>query len=357
LLSGNSGVRLDSYVYTVQAFREARARLKDDGIVSMSFCVLRPGLGRKLFLMLEEAFDGTSPVVYETGYDKGYCFLIGDTLEAGSVQLPPQYTDVTQKCSASTIVADVATDNWPFFYMTVRKYPVSYVVMILVLLTISAVLVRQCAPGVGSRFSGACFFLGAGFMLVETKGITELALVYGSTWMVISAVICAILVMAFLANLLVMKIGTPRPVVTYGLLIASLIAGLSLSRDSVSGLGPWQGRLILTTLLTLPLFFSGLAFSAEVKKSTSVGVALSSNLLGAMLGGFLEYNSMYFGFQSLYGVAMAMYVCAFLLSLRGKPQEGVGQASEGLWHAIASTSDTARAERPAENLPVGRVSR
>src|SRR5262249_10179049 len=32
LLSHNSNVRLDSFVYTVEAFREARARLKDGGV-------------------------------------------------------------------------------------------------------------------------------------------------------------------------------------------------------------------------------------------------------------------------------------------------------------------------------------
>ena len=36
----------------------------------------------------------------------------------------------------------------------------------------------------------------------------------------------------------------------------------------------------------------------------------------AMLGGFLEYNSMYFGFRSLYLLALAMYFLAFVTSVR-----------------------------------------
>ena len=56
----------------------------------------------------------------------------------------------------------------------------------------------------------------------------------------------------------------------------------------------------MTTLVTLPLFFAGLVFSTELKRTTSIGTALGSNLLGAMLGGCLEYNSMYFGYRSLY---------------------------------------------------------
>ena len=55
--------------------------------------------------------------------------------------------------------------------------------------------------------------------------------------------------------------------------------------------------------------------SNELKKSSSLSVAFFSNILGAMLGGFLEYNSMYFGFRSLYIFAFIMYGCAFISSL------------------------------------------
>ena len=54
-------------------------------------------------------------------------------------------------------------------------------------------------------FSFPSFFLGVGFMLMETKGITELAKIYGSTWFVVSIVITAILSMAYLANLFIIK--------------------------------------------------------------------------------------------------------------------------------------------------------
>jgi hypothetical protein len=72
----------------------------------------------------------------------------------------------------------------------------------------------------------------------------------------------------------------------------------------------------MTALLTAPLFFSGLAFSSELDQYSQVPTALSSNLLGAMLGGFLEYNSMYFGFRSLYILALGMYALAFFWSGR-----------------------------------------
>jgi len=45
---------------------------------------------------------------------------------------------------------------------------------------------------------------------------------------------------------------------------------------------------------------------------------MASNLLGAMLGGFLEYNSMYFGFRSLYVLALGLYALAFLTTRRNR---------------------------------------
>ena len=48
------------------------------------------------------------------------------------------------------------------------------------------------------------FFLGAGFMLLETKGVVHMALLFGSTWVVNSIVFFAILVMILLSNLFVL---------------------------------------------------------------------------------------------------------------------------------------------------------
>jgi len=71
---------------------------------------------------------------------------------------------------------------------------------------------------------------------------------------------------------------------------------------------------IYPVLLTMPILFSGIAFSKEILKIKSTSQALSANILGAMFGGFLEYNSMYFGFGSLYILAGFIYLFALLTS-------------------------------------------
>ena len=55
LLSQGSSVRLDSFVYTIEGLREARNRLKPDGVISLSFT--RP-LGRARAQDLSHAARG-----------------------------------------------------------------------------------------------------------------------------------------------------------------------------------------------------------------------------------------------------------------------------------------------------------
>jgi len=346
LLSGRAGVRLDSYVYTVEAFREARRRLKPGGLMSVTFSLITPELGRKLFLMLTEAFDGREPLIFHTGYDGGFTFLTGEDISA--LQLPADFTlGSTQHVSLNTRApVDLSTDDWPFLYMPRRTYPSSYLFLIVMLLGISLLFVRQLVPEARTAWSGPCFFLGAGFMLVETKSITELALVHGSTWSVIGMVIVGILTMAFLANWIVYRRGAPPPAVTYGLLFVSLALGLSI-RSVLVGVLPARLEVgVVTLVLTLPLFFSGMAFSAELRR-TPVGTALAANLLGAMLGGFLEYNSLYFGFRSLYYVAFALYGVAFLYSFRRGAVEDVAAVEP-----VPPAEPGAPEEAPRESVTV-----
>src|SRR5262249_2002660 len=69
LLSHASSVRLDSFVYTVEGLREARDRLKKDGVLALSFTIINESLGRKLYKMMQEAFDGDPPICVQAGYD------------------------------------------------------------------------------------------------------------------------------------------------------------------------------------------------------------------------------------------------------------------------------------------------
>jgi len=155
------------------------------------------------------------------------------------------------------------------------------------------------------------FFLGAGFMLIETKGITEMGLTFGNTWQVIGIMIAGVLIMAFLGNCAVSWFNIKRPLLPYLLLGAAVAIGWLASRAGGFGSTP-AGRLETAIVLTCPLLFSGIVFSTLLSSRGHVSEIMAMNLLGAICGGLLEYNSMYFGFRWLYLAALACYLLAFL---------------------------------------------
>jgi hypothetical protein len=314
LLSQGSSVRLDSFVYTVEGLREARARLKSDGMLSLSFAVLSDGLGRKIYLMLQQAFDGRPPVCVEAGYDGSIIFLESND---GKWALPPKlvedagFTDKTVFYADPSLHADVSTDDWPFFYMPRRIYPVSYLIMVFEVLVLSLLVAVNYFPERPKFSHLSFFFLGAGFMLIETKGITEMGLTFGNTWQVIGIVIAGILTMAFLGNCTVQWLDIKRPLAPYLFLVAALAVGWYVARSGGFASTP-LGRLETSIVLTLPLLFSGIVFSTLLSSKGQVSGMIAMNLLGAICGGLLEYNSMYFGFRFLYLIAMGCYLLAFV---------------------------------------------
>src|SRR5262245_21284872 len=121
--------------------------------------------------------------------------------------------------------------------------------------------------------------------------------------------------MAFLANAVVSGFALRRPVIPFVFLLASLAMGLWISLGGGFS-SPFTGRITAIVVLTCPFLFPGMVFSTLLTSSRDVSSVMSLNLIGALVGGMLEYNSMYFGFQFLYVVAMILYVAAFLSSPR-----------------------------------------
>src|SRR5262249_42724048 len=288
-----------------------------DGLLVVSYLVLDPRQGDKLFAMLRDAYPARPPRAFTAKTYGGTTFVTGPGLAT-----LPRHLDGVEELTAqflqSAAHAEVATDDWPFLYMQERTYPLSYAAMILILLGLSGGLVTKNL-GMPKRLtaqSGVFFFLGAGFMLIETKGITELGLVFGNTWSVLAVAVTGILLMVYLANQWVLRRGPVAHGMTFALLGLALAAGWGVTRLSMAGVVvPWP-KLVMPVALTLPLFLAGLIFSSALAGGSDLGNALSANLFGAMLGGFLEYNSMYWGYSSLYPFGMALYALAFLFQMK-----------------------------------------
>ncbi len=230
------------------------------------------------------------------------------------------FENVSQYFAQPYPEASIPTDDWPFFYMINRTYPISYMVALGMVMLLSYMFVRKTI-GLNDPIERGYvpfFFLGSGFMLVETKAITELGLHLGGTWFVVAATITMVLAMAFLANLLVQRKGFRQSRYAYVGLFISLLVGYFYARNHelIAFGSPLMSLVISCVLLTIPMFFSGIVFSTLIGKSgNNISTALAYNLMGALFGGLMEYNSMYFGFAFLYLLAIGFYFFAWMFSL------------------------------------------
>lgn len=165
-------------------------------------------------------------------------------------------------------------------------------------------------------------------MLLETKGVTELSLFFGSTWIVNAVVITAFLAMGLLANTFIMF----RPVsrgAAYTVLFIVLVTGMFLPYSLLESLPSTARVLSAATLAGLPVFFSGLIFSRSFRDVKQPAQGLGINLLGAVLGGTLENLVMVGGTPILGILALLLYgISAVFVFMPSPQQENSPTASE-----------------------------
>jgi hypothetical protein len=162
-------------------------------------------------------------------------------------------------------------------------------------------------------------FMGAAFLLLETKNIVQFALLFGTTWFVNSLVFAGVLVAVYLAVETARRVRLPRPAVLYGVLIASLVLAWLVPQESLLAL-PIIARFFAGSALAFaPVFLANLVFAQRFSDVQNSGTAFAVNLLGAMVGGALEYLSLITGYHVLLIVIGVLYGLAFVTGLRGRP--------------------------------------
>jgi hypothetical protein len=212
-------------------------------------------------------------------------------------------------------------DDWPYLYLKGRMVPAHYIVALGAMLLVTALFV-----GVGAGRTlrggtdGAMFLMGAGFLLVETKSVTEMSLLFGSTWTVNLMVFTSILIMVLLANLWVQRSRPLNTTPLFGALLASLAIAYVVPVSDLLWLGTLGQWVVGGLLVALPVLFASLIFSTLLARRMDPARALAYNLLGAIVGGALEYSSLAVGIKALYLLAALVYGGALLLSVRKTEQ-------------------------------------
>lgn len=313
-----SSLRLDNYVYTREGIAAGWRQVKDDGVLSVSFSVFAgEWMQQRIFRMLKAA-TGLTPILVPHGYNYATTFLIGRHLT--SARVAQAYPTVVSNYVEDASVR-VPTDDWPFLYLRPHTPPTTYLVVLGLIALTAAGAVRVVfgkRTFTASGFDAQLFMLGAAFMLLETRMVTELSLLFGSTWIVNSCVFGGILVMVLLGNIVVER-RPPRQVVLWYLPLAATMVAIWYCSAGVLNQLPMLPRAVLAGgLYSLPVFFAGVIFSSLLRTRTDTSTALGCNLCGAVLGGLLEYLSMLVGMKAIGLLALAIYLFSALLHERAR---------------------------------------
>jgi hypothetical protein len=304
LLSTLSSLRLDSYVFTVESFREVKRLLKPDGIQVTAFAIEQEQMRARLYEMLRQAYDGVEPIDLSDQDVK----TMGAVFVSGPGQGTLGFSAHPRPVDAHVVPA---TDDWPFIYAERRSIPIEYLVVLAFILILSTIALRIATQGTRLP-DGHFFFLGAGFLLLETKNVTTIALVFGSTWYVNAVVFFSVLLMALLANLLLSITDRVPIALAYGGLFAALALNYLLPLQEFAGASLALRCGLVGGVTALPLFFSGLVFAHSFRHAPDPPHALGSNILGGVFGGVVEYLSMAQGLSFLFWLIAAFYLLSLL---------------------------------------------
>ncbi len=305
LVSGQSSLRLESYLFTKEALTAARAHLKPDGVFAMYNLYREQWLIDRLAGTLKGVF-GHPPCIDSVG-NVGKLAVITVGLAAPSVNCPTPWT-------ASGNVPPPATDDYPFVYLRERGIPTLYLIAIASILVASLVMIRAAGARLRpmTRYSDL-FFMGVAFLLLETKSVVQFALLFGTTWFVNALVFGGILVSVLAAIELTRRSWLPSRVALYGALLAALLVGFLVQPHLLLPLPFWLRFGAAVLIWFTPIFIANLIFAQRFEGVEDSTVAFGANLVGAMVGGLIEYLALVTGYQAL-AVAVAMLYSLALVS-------------------------------------------
>jgi SAM-dependent methyltransferase len=313
LVAGASSLRLESYLFTVEAMRSVRRHLAPGGSFSMYNFYREDWLVQRLTRTVADGF-GHAPCVDNTAAHNRQAVITAGLTEAD------------QRCLDRAEIAGPApaTDDHPFVYLRTRAVPGFYLWTLLGILVLSLIAVRAIGGPMRRMWPyGDLFLLGAAFLLLETRSITGFALLFGTTWIVNAIVFAGVLLVVLLAVETTRRWRTPPMPVMYAALGGSLLLAALVPPGSLLGLAVPVRGVLAVGIAFLPVYLANLVFSKRFEGTMDPTAAFGANLLGAMVGGCLEYASLITGYQSLLAIAALLYAGAFVLLRRNGSRPGI----------------------------------
>jgi spermidine synthase len=259
-ISNYSSVRIDNYVYTLEAMEAARRLLKEDGILVLKFQVHTTWIAGRLHGLLQTVF-GQAPVDFYAEASKyssgGNFFVVGSSKRLENALSSPELAVYVKSHSGLEMEsARLTTDNWPYFYQHEPGLPLIIIIMSVLLVALTRLLIRNTEAAAGEAINRHFFFLGAGFLLLEAQIVSRMAMLFGTTWLVNSIVIAAILVLIVAVNFLVDSWPSIPVQFAYVGIGICLLVSYFLPLDKLFFQAFWLKALVATLVLCSPVPFA-----------------------------------------------------------------------------------------------------
>jgi spermine/spermidine synthase len=310
LVSGQSALRLESYLFTKEALESAKSHLNAGGVFSMYNYYRENWLVDRFAGTLDEVYGHRPCVSSISGESPVRLAVIIASTDRRSIRCESSWR-------ASGEVPKPATDDHPFPYLRHGNLPVFYIVVISLILLASVFLIRAGSGPFRPMIRYLdLFFMGAAFLLLETKNVVQFALLFGTTWFVNALVFTGILLSVLAAVEVSKRITFRHPARLYLVLLAALAVAWFVPPGALLSLSFAPRFIAAVTIAFFPIFTANIVFTQRFKDASASATAFGANLLGAMVGGLLEYSALIVGYRALLFLAAALYGIAFLLGRR-----------------------------------------
>jgi hypothetical protein len=305
LVAGQSSLRLESYLFTAEAMQAARKHLTPDGAFGEYNYYREQWLVDRLAGTLQQVY-GHPPCLDSTGQVGRLALLMAST-DPTALQCPTLWRPAEATPAP-------ATDDYPFLYLQQRTIPGFYLLTLALILAAALLLIRLGAGALRpmGRYLDL-FFMGAAFLLLETKNVVQFALLFGTTWFVNALVFVGILLAVYLAIEVARRIDLGPPWRLYAALLIALAVAWLVQPHLLLSLSVVPRFSVAIVLAFAPVFLANLVFASRFRDVAASNLAFATNLVGAMLGGVLEYAALVTGYRALLIVIALLYAGAFVL--------------------------------------------
>lgn len=308
-----SQLRLENYLFTKEAVKKAYSLLSETGDIVFYNFYRQPWLIARVRDLIYEA-TGKVPVISQFHSGEVTYFSVGKFTESETIP------------GADRTRFDTPVDDWPFLYLKYKGLPAIYrnAMILMWCFAIFLIIALQLSAPKNDSYRGArtlfaklaFLFMGAAFLLLETKSVIQFSLLFGTTWLNNSLVFLAVLISVLAANwtATLIKARGKLLIIIYFLLMVSALSSLVYPIGNLLGVKSFLLRFAVASILTFtPVYFANLIFSFAFKDVDVPEHIFGWNLIGAAIGGIMEYLSMAFGYNFLAIIVASCYTAVILL--------------------------------------------